>query len=387
MEKTEILSVGRDMIYLASCAFHSRIPEKETLLEMNIARVYKMAKFHSMQSIIYICLANCVKKYGEEIVDAQIFKRFAMDYQGTVQKLVKFDVEREALCELIGEHDWYLCLKGVVMQNYYPTLGMRQMADNDILVGPKSYAPIRDYFVKRGYEVHSYGKGCHDTYFKGAMNFEIHRKLFSSAAKTRQGWDYYKTVKDKLIPGKKQGEMLFTDDDFYVYFLYHAYKHYATAGCGVRTLMDIYAYYSKNERLDAEYIAEQLSVLGIAEYESNSRKLAFALFSPNATPKTEIGEEMTEMLLYYLTSGTFGTQTKMVENSLSDASHGDSVTLDVKLKYILGRLFPPYSFYREGYPRLSKLIFPIPFLWLIRLSRIITRRKAIADEVNKVKEI
>ena len=387
MEQTEVLSIGRDMLYLVSCALHGRIPEKKYLDKMNFAKVYKMAKFHSMQSIVYICLTKCRKEYGDDLVDAETFAKFSGDYQATLRKLVMFDVEREALCNLISDGGWYLCLKGVVLQHYYPTLGMRQMTDNDILVDEGSFEKIRDYLVSKGYSVESFGKGCHDTYFKGPMNFEIHRKLFSTAAKTRIGSDYYKNVSQRLIKGEKKGERLFSDDDFYVYFLYHAYKHYAMAGCGVRTLADIYVYCTGNKNLNREYINKQLDLLAISGYEKYSKRLAFALFDPETTPDTRLDDDLQEMLLYYLTSGTFGTTTKLLENNVADVAEGRELTNSVKIKYFLSRLFPPISYYRESYPKLARWIIPIPFLWVKRLFRGFRKRKTIAEEVNKVKDM
>jgi hypothetical protein len=387
VEKTQVLSIGRDMLYLVSCAIHGRIPEKKYLDKMDFALIYKMAKFHSMQSIVYICLAKCRKVYGDEIVQQNIFDKFTADYQATVKKLVMFDVEREALCKLVGERGSYLCLKGVVLQHYYPTLGMRQMTDNDILVDGASLGKIREHFVSRGYTVLSYGKGCHDTYCKGPLTFEIHRKLFSSAAKTRLGSDYYKNVNNLLIRGERNGELLFGDDDFYVYFLYHAYKHYATAGCGVRTLADIYVYCTGNKKLDWEYISRQLDLLAISDYERGSRKLALWLFDPDRTPEAEMEADLQEMLLYYLTSGTFGTNARLLQNNVSEVAEGGELTARVKFKYFIGRIFPPFEYYKEAYPKLAKWIIPIPFIWLSRIFRGIKKSKTIADEVNKVKDM
>ena len=173
-----------------------------------------------------------------------------------MRKLVMFDVEREALCNLISDGGWYLCLKGVVLQHYYHTLGMRQMTDNDILVDPSRHAEIRDYFLSRGYSIYSYGTRCHDVYLKGNLTFEIHRMLAEDMGKLKAASKYYSNVKDRLIPDDKKMSLRFGDDDFYIYYIFHSYKHFVSAGCGLRTLMDIYVYNSKMaEKLDYDYIA------------------------------------------------------------------------------------------------------------------------------------
>ena len=94
MTKELVIKAGKDMIYLASCALHGRIPEQSELAEMNLKQVYSMAKFHSLQSIVYICLAKCVKEYGKEVVSDEVYHRFAADYQLTMRRLVMFDMER-----------------------------------------------------------------------------------------------------------------------------------------------------------------------------------------------------------------------------------------------------------------------------------------------------
>jgi hypothetical protein len=387
MTKDVAIKVGKDMIYLASCALHGRIPERDELCEMDLNNVYKMAKFHSMQSIVYICLAKAVKEYGKEIVSDEVFHRFATDYQLTMKRLVMFDMEREAFCEFLGQRSWYLCLKGVVLQRYYPTLAMRQMADNDILVDINLCPEIREYFLSRGYESESFGVGCHDSYYRGVLNFEIHHRLFSGAVRTRRGSDYYSDVKSMLIPGEKPGEMLFTDNDFYVYFLYHAYKHYAEGGCGVRTLMDIFVYRSKNGNIDEKYIKKQLDSLGIQDYADGSYRLAMKIFSPEARPCDVLDSEMEEMLEYYISSGTFGTQAHMVENNAKDLSGDKGVTFITKIKYIWKRLFPDMSYYNLNYPRASKLIFTIPMLWFARFFRGIKNRKTHKGEIEHLNKL
>ena len=387
MTKELVIKAGKDMIYLASCALHGRIPEQSELAEMNLKQVYSMAKFHSLQSIVYICLAKCVKEYGKEVVSDEVYHRFAADYQLTMRRLVMFDMEREAFCDFLGQRGWYLCLKGVVLQRYYPSLGMRQMADNDILVDESLCPEIKEYFTSRGYEAEGYGTGCHDSYLRGMLNFEIHRKLFMEAARTRRGADYYGDVKSMLTPGEKPGEMLFNDEDFYVYFLYHAYKHYAEGGSGVRTLIDIFVYRRKNTNLDEKYIKKQLDTLGISAYADGSYELAMRIFSPEARPTDNLEPKLSEMLEYYITSGTFGTQQHAVENNVSEIAGGEKVTFITKLKYLWRRLFPDMSYYNLSGMKLPRKIITVVKIWFSRLFRGIRNRKAHTNEVKHLNDI
>ena len=393
MENKEIFSVGIDMIYLAACSLHGRLPEKARLEKIDLDEVYKMAKRHSMQSIIYIIVAKCVKEYGEDIIHTQLLLRWKQDHHATLARLVSFDIEREQLLDFLDKNRiWYLCLKGIVLQRYYPTLGMRQMTDNDILVDRAGCKRIREYMTERGFETYSYGTHCHDTYIKGGVTFEIHRTLAEDGGKTKDAFSYYKNVKDKLLPGKRAAELQFCDEDFYIYYIFHAYKHYSIAGCGVRTLMDIYAFLSKkDDGLDREYLNAELAALGLTEYERRSRELAFALFSADATEQSAdilaLDNELTQMLNYYLHSGTFGTKKQQIENSVSEISRGGDVTAFTKLLYLIRRVFPGMDYYRNSLPRASKFLVTIPFLWFIRIFRGIGKGKSVAKEVKELKNI
>ena len=165
MNKDLVYRVGIDMIYLASCALDGRLPEKNRLLEMDFDLVHRMAKKHSMQAITYISLAKALEKYNDIEIDEQLLSGWKKEYHMLVNKLVQLDMERESLYAFLeSEGAWYIGLKGIHLSRYYPTLGMRQMTDNDILVDADFCPRIRDYFTSRGYKVESYGNHCHDIY-------------------------------------------------------------------------------------------------------------------------------------------------------------------------------------------------------------------------------
>ena len=390
MDIERVYKIGVDTMYLAVCALHNRVPEKSKLLDMDINGVYKMAKRHSMQAIVYLGYKLGLDEYSDIDPDRELLARWEKDYKLCLHKLVMLDVEREALCNFLKENGiWYCCLKGVVLQNYYPTLGMRQMADNDILVDTKGCAKIRSFMTSRGYEVEHYGSGCHDVYLKGSLDFEIHRKLFPEGTKTYNGSDYYRNVKNMLVKKEDSCELYFTDEEFYVYYMCHAYKHFSDGGCGIRTLLDIFLYMSSMEKkLDMDAVNKSLSSIGIAEYEKKSRALAFELVSQRNLDNKDYGYDLSSenrsLFEYYITSGTYGTVERSINNRLSNMSKDDEISDGVKAKYLFRRIFPDMDYYRNAYPRASKIYPIIPFLWLMRLFRGIGRSKRYMKEVRQV---
>ena len=90
-----------------------------------------------------------------------------------------------------------------------------------------------------------------------------------------------------------------------------------------------------------------------------------------------------ELLVYYITSGTYGTITHTVQNNLSKMSNDGKITFSVRFKYFIRRLFPDSSFYMLCHPTLYKYKILIPGFVLFRLFRIIfTRPKALISELK-----
>ena len=392
MEREEIYSTGLDMIYLAASAIHGRLPDKNRVEKMNLPMVYKMAKRHSMQAIVYLSIAKCREKYGDEIIDPKLFDKMRGAYQKVLKRLVGFDLEREALCNFLAENGiWYVSLKGCVLQHYYPILGMRQMTDNDILIDQSAAKVVRDYFVNRGYSVYSYGKGNHDVYCKGNLTFEIHRDLCSDSGKLKTAYRYYRDVKKRLVEGNSPFELLFSPEDFYVYYIFHAYKHFSISGCGIRTLMDIFVYMQKEcNKLDLKYISEQFCLLGTDNFERDSHRLAMKLFdlgSFDSDFSSELSAEEKTMLEYYIFSGTFGTVEQRIENGVTELSDSNVVSKKTKIKYIWKRIFPDVDYYKTQYPKISRIIITIPILWIVRIFRGIGKSKKLASEVDYLRKI
>lgn len=386
MDKNQYYKIGLDLTYLASCAIHGITPDKKRIQEMNLADVQKMAKRHHLSSISYLSLMKAYERYPDLEKDEQVLAPWRKEYHINAQRLLQLDMEREVLTAFLRENNiWYLCLKGVVLQRYYPALGMREMTDNDILVDPEKCEIIRDYFVSRGYEVLSYKSGWHDSYRKIGAYFEIHRMLTADNKKTHLAYNYYSNIKDMLLPTDNGSELVFSLNDFYVYFIFHSYKHFINAGCGLRTLMDISVYSSANkDKLDRSYIESQLKAMGTYQYELDAGALAEKLFSidPDDLYSMQLDEDEMDSFLYYVSSGTFGTQKHHLKRTIDEFMVDGKIPVRNKLKYICGRVFPGKEFYRTHYPVAYKLKFPIPFIWFVRLFRVFTQRKRIATEVK-----
>lgn len=361
-----------DVAYLASCAVNGRVPDAERVAGMNLAALYKVAERHLLTAITAMALESAGVR-DESFVQAK---------GKAIRKVVAFDIERAAVLAKLEEAGiWYLPLKGCVLKDLYPKLGMRQMSDNDILVDGGRLADVAQIMKELGFTQEE-GGGVHDVYYKEPVcNFEMHRALMPPTFPVF--CEYYKDVKTRLV--KDEGNAFgyhFTDEDFYVYIVAHEYKHYAAGGTGLRSLLDTYVYcMRKGDALNWDYIAGQLDVLGIAEFERRNRELAQRLFD---------GYDLTlqdqEMLDYMLSSGTYGT----IDNNVKNKVHGYGDGPLGKARYLLSRIIIPMDDVRASFPTFSKYPVLLPLLPFYRVSRGLIqdkRRDKMKAELHTLKEL
>lgn len=399
MEKTNteyINQIAYDMIYLASFGINSKGKPDEKCLERyrtneeNRKELFRMSAKHFIDALVGTTLKRAgvvLPKYWEErMVKA-------------VRKVLLFDVERKKLCAWMDrERIWYLPLKGIILKEYYPSIGMRQMSDNDILFDADAWERVEKHMLSEGYETESVGNGNHDVYQKAPVyNFEMHRSLYGKGHDER--WvEYYSDIKDCLIPDRADDRGYgyhMSDEDFYIYITSHAYKHYSGSGTGLRTLLDFYAYLNaKEDSLDFDYIRTACKKLGIDDFEQHNCILCRKVFAPQQTYNQDSFEQSLsadelEMLQYYLSSGVYGTFERMVANRMEKQTKADGKKNLSKLNYYRHRVFPGMELY-ENYPLLVKHRFLIPAYWFYRIVRMLfsrERRDYMLREVKAVERV
>ncbi len=365
MTKDDRINASLGMLYLCGCALTGKRPNAEGLRKTGLREIYAAGRFHSLSALAADALEGVEPTSPEE---EQVLAAFTASKQRAIRKNLLLDTERQSLFEFMEQNGiWYMPLKGVILKDMYPKMGLRQMADNDILFDASRRRDIRDRFVARGYKIESYNVGNHDVYLKEPVyNYEMHISLFGENYSSE--WvSYYRDVKSRLVKndGTEYGYR-FTDEDFYIYFLTHGFKHYDSSGTGVRFLIDLYVFLEKKRQtLDLDYIAAELRKLGLTEFERSCLELTDAIFSDVEGFRLEdLPPEKQEMLVYFLTSGTYGTVDKLVHNTLKREG---------KLGYVIKRIFPGTKALQLYHPMFRhKWLLPIG--WIYRAFRILTKR-------------
>ena len=367
------------LLYLLRCGLNGTAPEGLSNLDYDV--LFQLSSSHSVSAMTALALeAGGLLK--EPCTDAEQAKRWKSAWARTARKNILLDEERSQILQYLDDQGiWYLPLKGSILQALYPKMGMRQMADNDILFDETYRRQIRSFMESRGYKTKEFGR-CHDVYLKPPFyNFEFHVSLFDEYEEPEKAL-YYADVKNRL---KKDSDNAcgyhFSDEDFYVYILAHAYKHYIHAGTGIRILLDIYVVLrAYGAGMDWAYINRELDALGIHEFETKVKSVARKLFNGESLP--DLTQEEQSFLSYLAGSGVYGTKKNLVKYRLNSVSSRNGA-MPVRLRYIWSRLFPDKNIMKLYYPFCRRHEWSIPAFWCYRLIRsVLFRRKNIREEYS-----
>ncbi len=371
-------TVYNALIYIISCCLNGKRVEKELLSHLDLGSIYSAASNHSLIAIVATALE-----------DAGIVSKRASELKlNAIRKNMLFDSARAEICTALDKNCIkYLPLKGVIMKELYPAVGLRQMSDNDILFDPNYRSQVRDIMLSLGYENKHFGRSNHDVYMKEpVLNFEMHVSLFDHPALPLFN-DYFSAAFDRAVSdGKSSYGFAMTDEDFYIFMKAHEYKHYANCGTGLRSLVDVYVYLmAKREILNFDYITAECKKLEISEYERVTREIALNVFAPEtakALVLADRGEGECPVSDYdagflgdYINISTYGSHETYLTNLLTrEKKSKNSTGATAKIRYILSLTFPKMEYYETVHPGVSKKKYLIPFLWIKRSIIILVKR-------------
>lgn len=366
MESGALKNLYARVIYLAACTLADKCPDRETLGECDAEKLYLAAKRHNIGTLVAASL--------ERLRLASDNMR--IDTSRMIRKIMLLDAERgEIIRELESRGIRYMPLKGIIIKELYPKIGLREMTDNDILFDSEYRAAVRDVFRERGYSVSSYGKEKnHDAYVKAPVyNYEMHVSLFGSRMLGDAFLEYFDGAFERAVGDGLCYRM--TNEDFYIYMKAHEYKHYVMSGVGLRLFADAAVFMSKyGDTLDFDYVSVVCEKIGIADFERVSASLAKKLFDLDTAAALCRGErvlsgEEEELFLYCSGSGAYGFISQNVQNELARFDDKSGKGRFLKTRYIWHRLFPPKEWYRTYSPFAYKHAFARPFVLVGRFFK------------------
>lgn len=365
--KDEINMIGLQMLRLCRSVLLERKLKPDYVDRIDTDKLFQLCEYHCLTALVCTAL-----EYNGITPD----KKWADAKAKAIRKNMLLDAERAQITGFLEKnHIWYMPLKGSVLKDYYPNVGMRQMSDNDILFDETKRDSVSALMKERGYYLKS-GKNDHcDEWVKEPVyNFEMHLNLFTPR---QDETGYFTDVKDRLVRvSPDRCEYRFTDEDFYIYMTAHAYKHYHGAGSGLRTLIDYYVFLDKKEAsMNWKYISEEISKLELSEFEQQIRTTAFSFF----TQKSELTADGKKMIQFMINSGTYGSLDNWID------AQAECLKANNRMQYLFRRLFPTMDWWHQYHPETEKSPVLIVPLFFYRIGRMVfIGRKRTIKEINVI---
>lgn len=358
LNQQEVWKNTEGLLYLIRCVLRNEKPAEERLEAMDLNIIKKLARDHSLDGMLAVALEQ-----------AGLSDEWTGNARGNaLRKVMILDQARAELNARLEEAGiWYMPLKGVLLKDYYPGPGLRQMTDNDILFDASRTGDVKEIMLSLGYkpDPDKFGLGHHDAYYRPpVVNMEMHRSLFNHS--NPDGLvRYFEKVEERLLTVEGRFERHFTPEDFYLYILGHAYKHYVNRGTGLRILTDVYCFLEKDrDKLDWPRVQAAAEQIGFAFFEATLRQLTFKLFGPEPAPPTE---KEKDMLLFMLSSGSYGN----LENKVKGQTDG---SFRSRMAYIKRRIFLPLPVVKETFPYFAEHKILLPLLPFFRIGRALVKR-------------
>ena len=327
----------------------------------------KLAKFHSLEMVLY---------EAYKINNIKISPEFNKLHQQLLYKHVTQIAELNEISNHLSLNKIYhLPLKGSVLYAYYTDPSLRTMADLDILIQEKDLNKAGEVLKEIGYSVEQIG-GNHDVYYKKPfMNIELHRQMISQDYNTSK---VFANIWDKIDLSNYHCKL--TNEDFFIYIILHAGKHFLLGGAGLRFLMDLYFYLLKEKNLDFAYINQKLEEIGYDTFTKIFIDIETKLFKGNFN----FNEDELFILDYLIKSGTYGTYEHSaaigIENEKEKIGKG-------KTKFFFKRVFPSYSTMARMYPKLAKHKILLPYYYIKRIFKVIFKSKTYKEQLRSINNV
>ena len=308
--------------------------------ESLLRSVYSIAKGHDVAHLVAYALDNL----GYIDKETEIGKKFLKQQTMAIFRCEQILLELENVCKTFEETKIaFIPLKGSVIRNLYPEPWMRTSCDIDILVHEEDLSRAIEV-LKQKLNFSTDGiRSSHDVslFSELGVHIELHFDLTEGekAGCLSDVWTYSEVKK-----GYKYWRQL-QPSVFYFYHIKHMVKHFEAGGCGIKPFIDLYVMQGVQIREGSLLLIKEE---GLEKFESAVYNLERVWFN---------GEEEDELSLeleaYICDGGVYGS----VENRVltQQAKQGG------KIKYILSRIFIPYSQLVIKYPSLKKCPILFPF--------------------------
>lgn len=338
-------------------------------------KFFDFCKHHKVENMVYIEL----KKVN--IVPTDTLKKFA----GANARMSVAEAKQEIFSHQLfegfeSEKVSYMPLKGIVIKKLYPVENYRTSNDIDVLVKIEDFQKAENILKNLGYTPGEKGNRDNDyhiVYSKGVVHIEIHSHLTPRDSLQKE---YFDTAFDRAVPCKDSPyRFSMTDEDLYIYTLYHLYKHFVKGGVGVRYFLDIYLI-QKKLNLDMNYVENELHKIGLKAFSKTVTELSQVFFD-----NREMDNRLEELARFVFISGAHGATPFYVVSKFSGEGTSKNNSLINKIKFYYSSWFIGRKAMSQRYPILKKWGIFLPFCYVHKgIHTLFCKPQAIKEQADKM---
>ena len=322
--------------------------QKNLITPEILLALYKLSKKHDLAHLICDALDKNGLLFDGEAKNSFLKERFM-----AVCRYERQQYEVEQICSTLGNAKIpFMPLKGSVIRNYYPEPWMRTSCDIDILVKKEELEKASQVLCDElGYSKDAKVNANELTlYSPSGIHLELHYDLTEG---DRYGKDILSNIWDyATVKEENSLHFILQDSAFYFYHIAHMVKHFESGGFGVRPILDLWILNNK-VAYDKEARNKLLDTCSFLKFASACEELSNIWFS------CKVKEENIELLEnYILFGGVYGNEKNRVD--IQQTQKGS------KGKYLLSRIFMPYSLLKFRYPILKNHKWLYPFMIVVR---------------------
>lgn len=323
-----------------------------------------LAEFHSLSPFLYPCMDGDAT--DEKIKEQVTSRHYVAVKRDVIQRAER--AEAEAALSKAGID--FLPLKGMIIKSLYPSSYLRTMSDLDYLVNLQDFKKAKKVVEELGYKP-ELNREHHLEFVKPPiMVLELHRSLIPDV---KVGGGALDNVMERCTRSQDNPHALeMSDEDFYLFLMFHLLKHRVNGGTGLRSYLDAYVFLKARPDLDRDYVNAAFAKTAYAEELAFIEKFSLDLFGGN-----QLDEDQTAALERTMRSGTYGLASTASQNDLNQADNS-------VLRVILRKLFPSVKVMKGWYPVLNKVIVLLPVLYV---WHVLTRAFNVKNAITRVKAL
>lgn len=275
-------------------------------------------------------------------------------YFVTLKQTVLQDHEGKLALEQLGQAGFQcIALKGWEVRKLYPEPTMRQMADLDILARPYDFKRIRTVMESLGYKADSESSWKHDSFRKGEVHFEMHKRLTDDSSEIQKWergmWSRVISVRGNIFK--------MSPEDYYVFHFVHLHKDFMNGSLGLRRIVDTWLL--QKQSIDMEAVKSDLERFGLWMFHERMIRLS------RVTMGDEPIDENSEILLAHaFRHGIYGSGISYKAGRI--ATMGKSLK-GGKRSSAIKAVFLPYKRMKAQFPILEKYPILLPWCWTKRI--------------------